>query len=160
MLPTTVLFLGVVLNALMAGLYFGFTTAVMPGLAHADDRTYVTAMQRIDRAIQNPWFFIAFLGALVVPGVAVLLHLGDGESLRLPWIVGGAVSYGLTLVITGVINIPLNNRLAAAGAVDDRRAASVRAMYHRRWVRANDLRTALCVVAVVLLLIALTLPIR
>ena len=118
MLATIVLIIGLVLNALVAGLYFAFTTAVMPGLARTDDRDYVTAMQRIDRAIQNGWFFTAFLGALLAPVVAAFLHLGHDGRPRLPWIVAGAVLYGITLAITGLVNIPLNNRLAAAGTVD------------------------------------------
>lgn len=158
MLSTIVLIIGLVLNALMAGLYFAFTTAVMPGLARADGRTYVTAMQRIDRAIQNPWFFTAFLGAFIVPVVAVFLHLGDDSRSRLPWIIAGAVAYGITLVTTGTVNIPLNNRLAAAGDVDDRSAPAVRAMYHVRWTRFNDLRTALCTGAVIVLAVALAQP--
>lgn len=158
MLATIVLIIGLVLNALVAGLYFAFTTAVMPGLARTDDRDYVTAMQRIDRAIQNGWFFTAFLGALLAPVVAAFLHLGHDDRPRLPWIVAGAVLYGITLVITSLVNIPLNNRLAAAGTVDARTAPGVRAMYHGRWTRFNDLRTVLCTAAVTVLAIALSQP--
>ena len=76
-MPTTVLAVGLVLNALMAGLYFGFSTAVMPALARCEDRNYVTSMQRIDESILNPRFLTAFMGAFAVPVVAVFLHLGD-----------------------------------------------------------------------------------
>src|ERR1700754_4694440 len=114
---TIVLIAGLALNALMAGLYFAFTTAVMPALARADDRTYVTSMQRIDTSILNPRFLTAFLGAFVVPVVAAFLHLGDDGRDRLPWIIAGAVLYGITLAVTGGVNVPLNNQLAAAGDV-------------------------------------------
>lgn len=155
--PTVVLVVGLVLNALMAGLYFGFTTAVMPALARTDARSYVTSMQRIDESILNRWFLGAFLGALVVPAAAALLHLGGGRS-RLPWIVAGAVLYGATVVITSMVNIPLNKSLAAAGEVSDRSAPAVRAAFHDRWTRFNTARTLLGAAAVISLAIALSRP--
>ena len=44
--------------ALIAGLFYSFSVAVMTGLARADDRTFIDTMQRINRAIQNPMFFL------------------------------------------------------------------------------------------------------
>jgi len=158
-MPTVILILGLVSNALMAGLYFAFTAAVMPGLARTGDRIYVTSMQRIDEAILNPWFLIMFTGAFVLPVVAALAHLGEDGRPRLWWIVMAAVLYGLTIVITSVVNIPLNKGLAAAGEVSDRTAKDVRAAYHDRWTRFNDLRTVLSTAAVVALAIALAQPV-
>jgi len=158
-MPTIVLIAGLVLTALVAGLYFGFTTAVMPALARVDDRGYVTTMQRIDTAILNPWFLTAFLGALALPVVAVFLHLGEDSRARLPWIIAGAVLYGITVVTTSVVNIPLNKRISAAGEVDDRTAPAVRTAFHGRWTRFNDLRTVLSTAAVVALAVALAQPI-
>jgi len=61
-------------TGLLAGLYYGYAVSVMPGLHRASDQTMVEAMQEIDRAIQNPVFFISCLGA---PGaVAVGAHPG------------------------------------------------------------------------------------
>lgn len=157
-IPTVVLIVGVVLNALIAGLYFAFTTAVMPGLARTDDRTYVVAMQRINAAILNPRFLAVFLGALVLPVAAVLMHLGDGSRERLPWIIAGAVLYGVTLIITGGFNVPLNNRLAAAASVTDQSAADIRAAFHGRWTRLNMARMLLCLAAVTVLAVALSTP--
>ena len=157
-MPTTVLAIGLVFNALMAGLYFGFSTAVMPGLGRTDDRNYVTSMQRIDESIENPRFLTVFLAALVVPIVAVFVHLGDDGRDRLPWIAAGSVLYGATVVITGAVNVPLNRQLRAAGDVTDRSASAVRAAYHDRWTRFNTARAALCTAAVIALVVALARP--
>lgn len=157
-MPTIVLAVGLVLNALMAGLYFGFSTAVMPALARTEDRIYVTSMQRIDESILNPRFLTTFMGALVVPIVAVLLHLGDDGRDRLPWIVAGAVLYGSTIVITGAVNIPLNQQIRAAGDVTDSSAPAVRVAFHDRWTRFNTARTVLCTAAVVALTVGLARP--
>ncbi|WP_449064522.1 hypothetical protein [Planomonospora algeriensis] len=61
---------------LMAGLFYAFAVAVMPGLGRSGDRTFVEAMQRINVAILNGWFAAAFVGAALLTAVAGLLHLG------------------------------------------------------------------------------------
>jgi uncharacterized membrane protein len=155
---TLTLVVAITLNALMAGLYFAFTTSVMPGLARCDDRTYVTAMQRLDRAIMNPWFLSTFVGSLLVPVVAIVMHLDEGRP-RLLWLVVGAICYAVTVVITAAVNIPLNTRLADAGAVTDASAPAVREMYHERWTRANNARTVICLIAVIAFAVALAQPV-
>jgi uncharacterized membrane protein len=123
---------------LMAGLFYVFSHAIMPGLGRSDDRTFVAGYQAIDKAITNPWFLIGFLGALVFTALAALLHLGgDGRGV-LPWIVAALVLYAVALAITFAVNIPLNNRIQAAGA-PDRSAdlAAVRAAFEAPWVRWN-----------------------
>jgi uncharacterized membrane protein len=57
-------------------------------------------MQSINVAILNGWFFLGFLGALVLPAVAAVLHLGRGSRAALPWIVAGLVLYVVVLVVT------------------------------------------------------------
>jgi uncharacterized membrane protein len=130
---------------LMAGLFFSYAVSVMPGLAKADDRTVVDAMQRINVAILNGWFGIAFGGALLLSALAAGLYLradgGAGARGPLPWIVAGLVLYLLVLVITFAVNVPLNDALAAAGAPD--RIADLAAVRHRfetRWVPWNVAR--------------------
>jgi uncharacterized membrane protein len=48
--------LGAALRAmgLIAGLFYAYACSVMPGLADADDRTVIDAMQQINEAIENP----------------------------------------------------------------------------------------------------------
>ncbi|MFC7642027.1 DUF1772 domain-containing protein [Streptosporangium lutulentum] len=99
-------------------------------------------MQGINTAILNGWFFLCFIGSLVLIILAAVLHLReDGRSL-LPWIVAAAVMYGATLVITAVVNVPLNNALDAAGEpgrIAD--LAAVRERFESTWVYWNVART-------------------
>lgn len=135
-------------TGLMAGLFFGYACSVMPGLAQADARTFVQAMQRINVAIVNGWFLVCFLGALVLTAAAGLLHLGSDDRSVLPWIVAAFVLYLAGLIVTGRVNIPLNNELDAAGDPDqitDLRA--VRQRFERPWVRWHLVRTIAWVVA-------------
>ncbi|MFI8849273.1 anthrone oxygenase family protein [Streptomyces sp. 891-h] len=129
-------------TGLMAGLYFAFSVAVMPGLGRSDNRTFVEAMQRINVAILNGWFGLAFGGALVLGGIAAALHWrGEGRP-ALPWIIAGVVLYAVSLAITMGLNVPLNDKLAAAGkpgAIRD--LAAVRDDFEAAWVRWNVIRT-------------------
>ncbi|MFI5591055.1 DUF1772 domain-containing protein [Amycolatopsis sp. NPDC051758] len=148
-------FSGVVLVAaliaagLIAGLFYAYACSVMPGLARGDDKTFVEAMRGINVAIVNPVFMLTFLGAPLLAGVAVFLHLG---SRSLPWVIAGFVCLLVMIVITGVVNIPLNNALESGG--DD--YAAVRAAFETVWVRWNVLRALVstagfgCLVAAVL----------
>jgi uncharacterized membrane protein len=139
-------------TGLMAGLYFAFSCAVMPGLARTDDRTFVAAMQWINVRILNGCFALAFGGAFVLTAVALVLHLpADGRAV-LPWVVVALVLYVGTLLVTFRVNVPLNDALVAAGdpsAMAD--VASVREGFEPRWVRWNAVRTVLAVGALVAL---------
>ena len=130
-----------VATGLFAGLFYTFATAVMPGLGRTDDLTFVAAMQQINIAIVNPWFFLSFFGAPVLTLAAALLHLQAPGRAALPWIVAAFVGCVVTLVLTFGVNIPLNNALDAAGP-PDRVAdlAQVRAAFEASWVRWNVAR--------------------
>jgi uncharacterized membrane protein len=134
---------------LMAGGFGIYTNAIMPGLGRTDDRTFVGAFQSIDRAIINPLFLATFLGALLLSGLAAVLHLGaDGRSV-LPWAVAAFLLYLAVFVITMGVNVPLNDGLKAAG--DPYRIADLAAVRARfdeaRWNRWNLVRTVACAAA-------------
>jgi uncharacterized membrane protein len=135
-------------TGLAAGLFYAFAYAVMPGLAGTDDRTYVGSMQRINVAILNGWFALAFGGALVFTAVAAALHVrADGRSI-LPWVLAALVLYLATIAVTMGINVPLNDTLAAAG--EPARIAdltAVREHFEAKWVRWNIVRTITCTAA-------------
>jgi len=134
---------------LMAGVFGLYTHTIMPGLGRTDDRTFVGAFQSIDRAIINPLFLATFVGALVLTGLAAVLHLGaDGRSV-LPWAVAAFVLYLAVFVITIGVNVPLNDGLKAAGDPD--RIADLAAVRERfneaKWIRWNLVRTVACTAA-------------
>ncbi|UNO40311.1 anthrone oxygenase family protein [Streptomyces sp. MST-110588] len=134
------LFAATATMGLSAGLFYAFACAVMPGLRQTDDRAFVEAMQRINVAIQNGWFSIAFGGALIFTVAAVALHLrADGRSL-LPWLVAALVLYGVALGITFAVSIPLNDRLEAAGnaaRLPDAALSVARGQFEAAWVHWN-----------------------
>lgn len=100
-----------VTTGLMAGIYLAFSTSVLPGLGRTDDATFVTAMRGMNAAILNPLFFVVFLGPLPLGVLALAARMPDHDGLG--WVTLGLALYVATLVVTGVVNVPLNNRLDA-----------------------------------------------
>ena len=131
-----VVLIAIVLNALQAGTYYTWASGVMPGLARTDDRTFVDAIQEMNRAIINPVFMLSFLGAPAVSVVAAIV-VDDARG----WAVAAGVLSVATLVITFGGNIPLNNAIDTAGDPDEiADLASVRRAFEPGWVRLNAVR--------------------
>ena len=128
---------------LVAGVFASYANSIMPGLRRTDDRTFIAAFQSIDRAIINPWFMVCFFGALVLTGLAASVHFGADGRPVLPWIASAFVLYLAAVVITLAVNVPLNDRLKAAGSPD--RIADLAAVRKRfneaRWAAWNAVRT-------------------
>lgn len=127
-------------SGLMAGIYVAFSIAVMPGLARTDDQVYVTAMRAMNVSILNGWFAIIFGGPLVLGLAAALTHLGPDHRATLAWLAAAVLLYLVSIVVTGTVNIPLNDDLASASSLAEAREA-----FHGVWVRWNAVR---CVAAV------------
>lgn len=71
-----------ILTALVAGLFYAYSCSVSPGLGRLPDAGYLSAMQSINRAIQNPVFFISFLGCLILLPLSTYLHYSSPVTLR------------------------------------------------------------------------------
>ena len=138
----------VIAMGLVAGLYFFSAIAVMPALTAADDRTLVDAMQQMIDKIENPAFFLVFLGAPALAAVALVQARRSGSAKTAGWIVAGLVLYTVMLVVTFAIHIPLNYELRDAG--DPARIANLAAVrddFVTPWVAWEIVRTLVSVAA-------------
>ncbi|MVO84804.1 DUF1772 domain-containing protein [Streptomyces sp. p1417] len=146
-----------VTTGLSAGTFYTFACAVMPGLARGTDRTYIESMQHMNAAIENPVFFLSFLGApLLTAAAAWRLRGSGGPATR--WVLAALGAYSVAFVLTVAVNIPLNERLADAG--DPARIgdpAAVRADFEDPWVAWNAVRALLTTLAFGFLVRALVL---
>lgn len=148
-LQGTALIAATITMGIAAGVYTLYMVVIMPGLARTDDRTFVGAFQQIDRAIVGPFLLVFFIGPLGLGTWAAALHIGDADPTAFRLI---AAAVGLQVVmalITLSVNVPLNNRIKAAG--DPSRIGDLAAVRHRfnehRWVRWNRVRTLAALVA-------------
>lgn len=159
-LQTTVLVAATLSMGLMAGIFSQYSNSIMPALRRTDDRTFVTAFQQLDKAIVNPLFLLAgFLGALLLSGAALLLHLGSDDRDQLPWLAVAFALYLVVVIITGGVNVPRNNEIKAAGDPDQiTDLAEVRRRFDEaKWQRYNTIRAVLTTVAFGLIVWALHL---
>ncbi|MFF3658889.1 anthrone oxygenase family protein [Streptomyces olivochromogenes] len=140
---------------LIAGVFYIFACDVMPSLARSDDRVFIEVMQNINDVIQNPVFFLSFMGALVLTAVSAWQLR---KSPHRWWVFAALAAYALAFLFTVAVNIPLNNRLADAGnpaAIAD--PAAVRRRFEDTWVAWNVVRALLSTLALACLARALLL---
>jgi uncharacterized membrane protein len=137
-----VLAAAVVAMGLVAGLYFFSAVAVMPALTAADDRTLVDAMQQMIDKIENPAFFLVFLGAPTLAAVALAQARRSDPPDAAGWIAAALVLYAVMVVITFAVHIPLNDDLTQAGDPDQiENLAEVRDDFVTPWVAWDIVRT-------------------
>lgn len=127
-LRSPVLLAATVAAGLQAGTYYTWACGVMPGLARADDRTFVSSMTHVNVAIVNPVFMLTFLGAPALAAAAVATTTAGPRG----WAIAGLVLALGTVAVTAAGNVPLNDALAAGGS---------RADFETAWVRWNVVRT-------------------
>jgi uncharacterized membrane protein len=154
--PGLVLGAAALATGLLAGFFYAYSVSVMPGLANADDRTLVDGMQQINEAVENPVFFMSFLGAPVLTLAAAFLARGERAVAR--WTLAALLLCGVALLVTAAVSVPLNDDLAQAG--DPGRIAdlaAVREDYEDPWVVWNAVRTVASTAALGCLVYALVL---
>lgn len=144
------LLLAIIPTALIAGLFFGFAVAINPAFKQLPDKQYITAMQAINVAIVNPLFVAAFMG----PAFLIPLTAWKCESFLI-WMAAAVYLIG-GIGITFVVNIPLNNMLAAfpVSTSTDVAAADLRRAFAIPWNTWHLIRTLAVILSLVLLVIA------
>jgi uncharacterized membrane protein len=148
-LPTIVAAIAALGAACLGGLYFAFSTAVMPALGRRPGAEAAAAMQEINRVIVNPAFMLLFVGTGLA-GLATIVMGVLGEDWLL--VVGAAAALAGGHLITMAANIPLNNAL-------DRARPGVEAWerFAGPWNRAHALRTLLTLAGAVVIFVDLLL---
>lgn len=138
LLFTTILFTG-----LMAGLLYGYSCSVNPGLKSLSDSEYIKAMQSINKVIQNPIFFITFLGlALLYPITVYQLHSYNRDSFLFLAAALAAYFVGV-LAITIFFNVPLNEHLArfSVTSANPEEINKMRQAFENPWNMYHTIRT-------------------
>jgi uncharacterized membrane protein len=137
-----------------AGVFFAFSTFVMPALRRLPAPAGITAMQSINRAAPTPLFMLALFGTgatCVALAIVSITRLGEEGSVL--GLVGSALH--LVVVVTTVAyNVPRNDALDAVDA-DAAAGADLWRRYLTEWVAANHVRTVAGVGAATLLTVAL-----
>ena len=145
------------LTGLLAGLFYGYQCSVIKGLAHLPDVAYLQAFQSINKAIQNPVFFISFMGSLLVLGVATWQSYGNNAG-TFYWLLAALLLYGIGVFgMTMFANVPLNDQLDQFPVLTATAAevAAMRKAFEQPWNAYHSIRTVASIIAFVLVLVSL-----
>ena len=138
---------GAVGAGLMAGLFFAFSTSVMPALKKLPAAHGAAAMQHINREIQNPLFLFVFMAStLIAATVAVSTAWTWHQPNAGVRLAGGAAFVVGNFAVTMAYNVPRNDELD--------RSAAFWPTYLDEWVPANHVRALLTAASCVLLVFA------
>ena len=139
-------------NALVAGVFFAFSSFVMPALARIASASGVSAMQSINIVVVPSLFIKLFLLTTIVSAVFIGAPAFGVRGLT-AWlaVIAGMVAIAGSAGVTMWLNVPLNDALA--GAIPESPAtASQWADYLRDWTRANSARALASAIASALFL--------
>lgn len=152
----TVLIISTFFTGIIAGLFFAWAVSVMNGLAKLPDREFITAMQSMNRGIQNPVFFLFFFGTLILLPVCVFMSYRQDAGTGLWLIVAAMLLYIAVMAITMAGNVPLNNMLdnfpVNNSSMED--MAAIRKRFEDPWNRLNITRAICNMLSFLLLLLA------
>lgn len=155
-LGNIILVLAGTLTGLSAGVYYTFNVGVVPALRSISPKAHIEFMQLLNARIENPLFFLSFFGpAILVPLSAFLFR--DDEMFLLLAIAALVHIFGV-IGVTGLGNIPLNNKLADVKieAISDEEADKIRQEYQGPgtvWMRWHTVRTLTGTAATALIII-------
>ena len=151
-------------TALITGLFYAYSCSVNPGLSRLSDVEYLRAMQSINRAILNPWFFLSFIGTLILLPLATWsVYRFDSLSISFYLLLASALVYIVGVFgVTVVGNVPLNDMLDKY-MIDPSQVSSLNAQrlaFEKPWNRLHSIRTLACLFSLALTLLSIVLKLR
>jgi uncharacterized membrane protein len=145
-------------SALMAGVFFAFSSFVMPALGRLPAAQGVAAMQAIDRAALQKPFLLPFVATALVCLLLAVLSVAGWADVRARYRCAGCVLYLVgTFLVTMAANVPRNEALEALDA-NSPEAASYWLTYLSEWTAWNHVRTVAALLALVLLILSRLVP--
>lgn len=142
-------------SAIIAGVFFAFSSFVMKALARLPSSEGIAAMQSINVVVLNRSFLGVFMGTAAISVVVAALAVRGWAMPSAPFFLAGGLLYLFgTFLVTGLGNVPLNNQLAAV-TPGDPNAVAVWRHYVERWTLLNTIRTVAAAVAVLLFIAGL-----
>jgi uncharacterized membrane protein len=144
-------------SGLVGGVFFAFSTFVMPALARLPAPQGIAAMQSINVAAITPLFMLALFGTGAACAFLAVYSLVTWQSPGAAYLLAGALLYVVgNVVVTMVANVPRNNALADANPTSAD-GARVWADYLTTWTAWNHVRTITALAAAASLMFTLAL---
>jgi uncharacterized membrane protein len=145
-------------SALMAGVFFAFSSFVMPALGRLPAAQGVAAMQSINRAALQKPFLFTFVATGLVCLLLAGLSVAGWADVRARYRCAGCLLFLVgTFTVTRAANVPRNQALDALDP-SSAQAATYWLTYLSEWTAWNHVRTVAALIALVLLVVARVVP--
>lgn len=142
-------------NALMAGVFFAFSSFVIQSLSALPPRQAVAAMQSINKVILRSLFMLLFFGATIVSiGLLLAGIMIENPAINVYLVTGCLLNLVGVFVVTAVFNVPLNDRLKTVDA-NNEDCADAWTSYVSGWLQWNHVRTVLALLSSIMFVLAL-----
>ena len=144
-------------TALISGLLYGYSCSVIEGLGKLDQVQYLSAMQSINIAIQNPLFFASFLGTLLLLPLVTFVAYKMDKNLSSVLLLGATVCYVAGVFgVTAFGNVPLNQALSVVDlkSMTLQEITALRLHFEGPWNFLHSIRTFASFTALVLSILA------
>jgi uncharacterized membrane protein len=139
----------------VAGVFFAFSSFVIPALRRVSPAQGIVAMQSINVSAVTPAFMSLLFGTALVCLILVVLAMVAFTGELSGLVVGASTLYVFGAIgVTIVRNVPLNNKLAALNP-DSPDAEAFWTTYVTAWTAWNHLRAAAALSASGMLIVAL-----
>lgn len=149
-------FAAILLTGLLAGLFYGYDCSVIKGLGNLQNDAYLQSFQSINKAILNPYFFLSFMGCLLVLPIASWLSYKSGAPFYL--LTAASLVYLIgVFAVTVCCNVPLNDQLAnfQISTATESEISAMRKTYEASWNAWHKIRTIASIVAFSLAVLSL-----
>ena len=133
-------FAGALGAGLVAGVFYAFSSFVMPGLRRITPAEGLRAMQSINVTAVMPAFMAGFMGTTALSVVLVAWGLVDWGDSHAGWLLAGGLLYLIgSFALTASYQVPRNNALNELDSASTDSHERWRA-YDRAWTAGNHVR--------------------
>jgi uncharacterized membrane protein len=132
---------------LVAGVFFAFSTFVMPALARLQPAQGISVMQSINITAINPLFMTALFGTAAICLFLSVASLLKSHQSGSTYVLMGSLLYLIgSILVTIVFNVPLNDALARVDP-NSAEGANLWFTYLANWTVWNHVRTVTALAA-------------
>lgn len=147
--------ISVIACSLVGGVFLAFSDFIMRSLDRSDRAAGIQVMQTINIEVYKYVFMFLLIGMSALSPFLIALALLYAEGPAATLIVSAGVIYlAGVLAVTGILNVPMNNRLALEDHTATKAAAYWSAKYYPHWTFWNYVRAICATVSATLYLFA------
>ena len=143
-------FISILLTGLLAGLFYGYDCSVIKGLGNLPNDEYIHAFQSINKSIQNPYFFVSFIGIFFVLPITTWLSYKTCGQATFYLLLSATIIYVFgVLVVTLFGNVILNEQLTkfTISNSTNNEFLEMRKAFEKPWNSYHRIRTIASIVS-------------